>query len=112
MVCPTPYQPVRSTDGEDMEQKLFRLFVEEDDNGDLPLAPTPRPLDHSSLLGIFARSLLLTLRKLSFDESVALTKLVGRWCGTQGVAGPSRPAATGIYSLNRMCAMGVRYTFD
>ncbi|EIW68894.1 hypothetical protein TREMEDRAFT_31441 [Tremella mesenterica DSM 1558] len=62
----------------------------------------PKPIEHQSVIGIFIRDLLLTLRKMSFEESITLSRLMGIWCGAN-VPSITRPLH--IYSLNRKTAM-------
>lgn len=55
----------------------------------------PEPLDRRSPLGLFFRSLLVKLRKMSFQETLALSSQVAEWCGVRG-----EPRRIGV-SLNR-----------
>ena len=58
--------------------------------------------ERRSPLGVFLRGLLITLRKLSFDETAHLARQVAQWCGAE-LGGPSRPVH--IWSLSRKVAM-------
>ncbi|WRT65551.1 uncharacterized protein IL334_002496 [Kwoniella shivajii] len=62
----------------------------------------PEPIERHSPIGVFARNLLNTLRKLSFDETTHLSREVAKWCGHE-TAGPSIHA--GIWSLDRRSGM-------
>lgn len=43
----------------------------------------PEPLERRSPLGLYFRTLLVTLRKLSFHETAAVSQQVGEWCGAR-----------------------------
>nr|XP_018264558.1 uncharacterized protein I303_02728 [Kwoniella dejecticola CBS 10117]OBR86716.1 hypothetical protein I303_02728 [Kwoniella dejecticola CBS 10117] len=62
----------------------------------------PEPIERHSPLGVFSRTLLNTLRKLSFDETTHLSREIARWCGLD-TDGPSIHA--GIWSLDRESGM-------
>lgn len=58
--------------------------------------------ERRSPLGIFLRGLLVTLRRISFDETAHLARQIAQWCGAN-FDGPSWPVH--IWSLNRKVAM-------
>lgn len=55
----------------------------------------PEPLDRRSPLGLFFRTLLIKLRKMSFHETLVLSAHAAEWCGVRG-----EPRRVGM-SLNR-----------
>lgn len=55
----------------------------------------PEPLDRRSPLGLFFRTLLIKLRKMSFQETLVLSAHAAEWCGVRG-----EPKRVGM-SLNR-----------
>lgn len=95
-------------------EKELRLRINEVDEEELLQEPEPIVSTESgkggadglqerrSPLGVFLRGLLITLRKLSFDETAHLSRQVAIWCGAN-LDGPSRPLT--IWSLNRKTAM-------
>ncbi|ORX36306.1 anaphase-promoting complex subunit 5-domain-containing protein [Kockovaella imperatae] len=81
-------------------EKDVRVRMNEDDEEDL--TELPEPIERRSPFGLFLRGILLTLRKLSFDETSQLSVQVGAWCGV--APGPSRTSSH-LWSLNRRAAM-------
>ncbi|ORY23427.1 hypothetical protein BCR39DRAFT_549234 [Naematelia encephala] len=75
-----------------------RINVDDDEE----ILELPEPFERHSPIGIFVRKVLLTLRRLSFDETAALSRQCGEWCGVT-LAGPSRWGALG--GGNRKLAM-------
>lgn len=69
--------------------RLLRVRISE--SGD-EIIDGPEPLERRSPLGIYFRTLLVALRKLSFHETTELSRQVGEWCGVVKAdeAGPSR----------------------
>ncbi|WVQ79026.1 hypothetical protein IAT38_001118 [Cryptococcus sp. DSM 104549] len=75
----------------DLRERLNRL--EDDDPGEMQ-----SPLERTSCLGLFTRSLINTFRKLSFDETAHLAQEIAKWCGHSG-GGLSKPVS--MWSLDR-----------
>ncbi|WVO18050.1 hypothetical protein L204_105748 [Cryptococcus depauperatus] len=84
-------------DGIDKELRELLNYGDEEEPTE-----TPPPLERHSPIGVFVRSLINILRKLSFDETTHLAKEVAKWCGV-GSSGP--PKSIAMWSLDRKSGM-------